>query len=366
MACPGELRIAYVINSLEGGGAASPVPAILTVLRDEGVAVRLLALTRRNGKALPPIEAAGFEVRIRDGGERDHLAATRWLSNEVRDFSATHLWTSLTRATLLGQQVGRRLSLPVVSWQHNAFLKPWNERLLRWRCGASALWVADSRHVADLTATRLGIEPERLLAWSIFRADPDLSQCLPWQPGQPLRLGSLGRLHEAKGYDVLIRALAILGQNGFAAPVEWSIAIAGEGGLRERLLQQRHSAAIGNLDFIGFAARPQEFLAGCHGYIQPSRREGFCIAAHEAMLAGLPAIVSATGEMQHSVRDGQDGYVVPVADAKLLAAALQKMLSDPGRVAAMGRSARQRVLGRFSCQQFAATGREIIQRLRQA
>ena len=63
------MRIAYVINSLEGGGAASPVPDIARILRDCGAEVRLFALTRRNGRALPAIIEAGLDPLIREGGE---------------------------------------------------------------------------------------------------------------------------------------------------------------------------------------------------------------------------------------------------------------------------------------------------------
>ncbi|MEO7787592.1 MAG: glycosyltransferase, partial [Sphingomicrobium sp.] len=72
-------RIAYVINSVEGGGAALPAAEVIALLRSEGFAVTVLALTRRDGRALPAFEAAGIEVRVRDGGERDHGAALRWL-----------------------------------------------------------------------------------------------------------------------------------------------------------------------------------------------------------------------------------------------------------------------------------------------
>lgn len=358
------LRIAYVINSLEGGGAASPVPAILSVLRDQGADVRLLALTRRNGKALPAIEEAGIETRIRPGGEKDHWAAVRWLLDQARAFGATHLWTSLTRATLLGQVVGARLGIPVISWQHNAFLKPWNERLLRWRAGASGLWVADSRQVADLTMARLQVPPERLVTWPIFFADPAAPRARPWQPGETLHLGSLGRLHVAKGYDVLIDALALLRREGFAPPAPFRVTITGEGDQLGVLAARRDRAGLDNLAFAGFTADPQGFLAGCHVYVQPSRREGFCIAAHQAMQAGLPPIVSATGEMQHTVSDGRDGRVVPVGDAEALAAALRDILSRPDRIASMGENARVEVLQRFSRERFAAIGADIVERLK--
>jgi len=56
------------------------------------------------------------------------------------------------------------------------------------------------------------------------------------------------------------------------------------------------SHGLDNVRLAGFTDRPREVLAGLHLYIQPSRSEGLCIAAHEAMQAGLPTVVSAVGE----------------------------------------------------------------------
>ena len=357
-------RILYVINSMEGGGAASPLPQILRTLNEAGADVRLAALTRRNGKAIPPIEQAGFSVEVRNGGEKDHLAALRWIIGQARDFGATHIWTSLSRATLLGQLAGRRLRIPVVSWQHNAFLKPWNERLLRWNAKATRLWIADSQQVAELTEQRLNIAPDDLVTWPIFFADPQAEQAQPWQPGQTLRIGSLGRLHDAKGYDLLIAALAKLAEDGFVPPVPFEIAIAGEGGRQEALLEQARRSGVTSVRLTGFTQDPRAFLASLHLYLQPSRREGFCIAAHEAMQAALPVLVSATGEMPHTVVDGDMGRVVPVGDSDALALALRDMLSHPHSLAAMGDAAKKRVLSRFSQERFDRIGSDIVSRMR--
>ena len=359
-----DMRILYVINSMEGGGAASPLPAILRALENAGARVRLVALTRRNGKAIAPIEHAGYDVLVRDGGEKDHAAALRWIVEQARQYRATHLWTSLSRATLLGQLAGRILGRPVVSWQHNAFLKPWNERLLRWNAKASRLWIADSEQVADLTAQRLRVKREDLVTWPIFFADPDAPQSRPWQRGEVLRIGSLGRLHTAKGYDFLIRALAKLADEGFAPPVPIRVVIAGEGGLEGALQAQCRELGVTEVEFAGFTANPREFLAQQHLYLQPSRREGFCIAAHEAMQAGLPVIVSATGEMPHTVIDGQSGRVVPVGDVDALKRALRDLLCAPEGLADMGRAARARVLERYSQERFDRIGAEIVSRMR--
>ena len=345
------MRIAYIINSLEGGGAASPVPALLGVLQRAGAEVALFALTRRDGRALPPIEAAGIEVHIRPGGDKDHLAAYRWLDEAMARWRPTHLWTSLTRATLLGQIVGQRRRLPVVSWQHNSFLKPANAALLKWRARRSAIWVADSEEVLRLTHRRLGVPMDRLMLWSIFRADAAAPVARPWTPGEPLRIGSLGRLHPAKGYDIVAEALALLHARGIDARVT----IGGEGAQR--------AALAGRVELAGFVERPHDFLAGLHLYVQPSRREGLCIAAHEAMQAGLPVIASRVGELAHSILHGETGWLVPPCDVDALADALAEAVTRPERLAEMGAAARARLFERFGPDRFEAAGRAIVDRL---
>jgi glycosyltransferase involved in cell wall biosynthesis len=347
-----SLRIAYVINSVEGGGAALPVPVIADVLRGAGAEVALFALTRRDGRALAAMAAAGLDVHVRSGGEKDHVAALRWLDAQVTQWRPTHLWTSLTRATLLGQIVGQARRLPVVSWQHAAFLKPANGALLKWRQRHSAIWVADSEAVRRLTHERLGVPLDRLMLWPIFRADARAPVAKPWAPGEPLRIGSLGRLHPVKGYDVLAETLALLKARG----IEARVTIGGDGAQR--------AALEGRIDLAGYVERPRDFLAGLHLYIQPSRSEGLCVAAHEAMQAGLPVIASAVGEMQHSVLPGETGWLVPPGDAAALADALGAAVTAPGRLAAMGEAGRARLFERFGPERFEAAGRAIVERLR--
>lgn len=357
------MRIAYVINSVEGGGAALPVPAVVRVLAKHGAAVEVLALTRRDGRALSAMQAAGLSVTVRQGGERDHLAALSWLDRQVGLAGADLIWTSLTRATLLGQFVGARRRLPVVSWQHNAFLKPANLALLRATRNLTELWVCDSESVAALTAERLEVAPEKLATWPLFGADADAPRAWPWRPGQPLHLGSLGRLHPAKGYDVLVAALARMRAEGFRSPAPFHVTIAGEGAARAQLEAAIRQAGIENLHLPGYEARPLDFLASLHLYLQPSRREGLCIAAHEAMQAGLPTIVSSVGELPWSVINSRTGLVVPPAEPQALARALMTLLARPDRLAVMGAQARARMLERFGAAAFAAAGARVFARL---
>ena len=357
------MKIAYVINSVEGGGAAAPVPAVARVLAAQGADVRILALTRRDGRGLAAMERAGLRVSVRPGGDGDHAAALMWLDRQIARDTPDLVWTSLTRATLLGQLVGARRGLPVVSWQHAAYLKPANRVLLRATQRLSALWVGDSESVTALTASRLGVGPNRLATWPLFAADPTAPRAGRWRRGDTLRLGSLGRLHPVKGYDVLIAALAHLHAQGFRPPAPFEMTIAGEGAQRDALHVAAASAGLDTVRLAGFIDNPRGWLSGLHAYVQPSRSEGLCIAAHEAMQAGLPAVVSAVGELPYSVVPGQTGWLVPPADPRALAAAFRDLLSNPDRLADMGAAAYERLFARFGAEAFEAAGAAVLARL---
>lgn len=357
------MRIAYIINSVEGGGAALPVPAIAKALRACGAEVTLFALTRRDGRALPAMAAAGLDAQVRDGGERDHLAALAWLDRAVKHYRPDIIWTSLTRATLLGQLVGLRRRIPVVSWQHKAFLRPANRRLLRAMRRLSALWVADSASVAAFTTKELLVPNEKLVTWPIFAGDASAPQAKPWQTGQVVRIASLGRLHDHKGYDVLIASLARLRTDSVDSVQPFEVTIGGEGDEREGLLAQATAAGLTNLVFVGFVGDTRSFLASQHLYLQPSRSEGFCVAAHEAMQAGLPVIATAVGEMAHSILSGSTGYLLPPENPDALTAAIARCLAKPEDLQSMGEAGRERLLERFGVTRFEQIAATIHGRL---
>ncbi|WP_116089683.1 glycosyltransferase family 4 protein [Sphingomonas crusticola] len=358
------MQIAYVINSLEGGGASAPVPAVVRLLQAQGHRVEILALTPRDLRGLPAILEAGLKVAVREGGQRDHLAALRWLDQQILHIQPDVIWTSLTRATLIGQIVGQMHGIDVVSWQHAAYLKPANRWLLKARQGRSLLWLADSNNVAELTHRRLGVALDRIAVWPLFAADENAPRAVPWRPGQPIRIGSLGRLHPVKGYDVLIAALARLRDGGFEPPAPIEVRIAGEGDQYARLAAQAAQARLPNLGFAGFV-EPHAFLADLHLYVQPSRSEGLCIAAHEAMQAGLPVLASAVGELPYTIVNGITGHTVPPADPETLAKSLAQMLRAPDQLAVMGNAGRMRVLDLFGGAAFAGAGIKVSDRVRE-
>ena len=358
------MRIAYISASLEGSGGPLPIPAVTRVLRNAGAHVEVFALTRRDGRALPAMLADCLRVHIREGGNHDHLAAYRWLDAQIAEFKPTLIWTSVARASIIGLLLGRKYNVPVVCWQHNATLK--FSRLLPFYLlrKQPAMWIGDSDMVTNITAKRFNVTPEKMASWPLFSVNPHAPQSKPWQPGQTLRLGSLGRLHPQKAYDVLIDALALLKQRKFVASVPFEILIAGDGNEHDSIISAAQRAGVAEqLHLIGFADKPQDFLASLHLYLQPSRVEGFCIAVHEAMQASLPILATTVGQIPYTVEAGKSGWLVPPCDVSALADALAEVLTHPERLAAMGQAARARVFPRYSAEAFRQAGESILKRL---
>ena len=79
-----------------------------------------------------------------------------------------------------------------------------------------------------------------------------------------------------------------------------------------------------------------------------SHQEAASYASCETMAMGLPALVSDVGGLPENVRDGQDGWVVPVGNIDALLGVLRQMLLHPQTLAGMGRSGRERTQQVFS------------------
>jgi glycosyltransferase involved in cell wall biosynthesis len=73
--------------------------------------------------------------------------------------------------------------------------------------------------------------------------------------------------------------------------------------------------------------------------VLPSLGEGFGLVVTEALACGLPVIVTPNVGACDLVRDGQEGYVVPVGSADLIAECLHTLHGDRELLAAMSRQA---------------------------
>jgi trehalose synthase len=95
---------------------------------------------------------------------------------------------------------------------------------------------------------------------------------------------------------------------------------------------------VGNLELGGLQLLARVAL-------QRSLREGFGLAASEALWKGTPVVGAPQGGLPLQVRDGMDGYLTD--DTGQTAARIVELVSDPGLAIELGRSGRERVRERF-------------------
>lgn len=146
-------------------------------------------------------------------------------------------------------------------------------------------------------------------------------------PAEPPQVLFVGRLSPEKNIDTLVEAVGDL-----------NLVVAGDGPLRDRVPQ-----ALGAVPH----AEVERLLERASVVVAPSDREGFGVAAAEAMAFGRPIVAAAGGALLELVADEETGLLVPPRDAPALRKAVQRLLGDPELRERLGRAARARARERF-------------------
>jgi glycosyltransferase involved in cell wall biosynthesis len=132
---------------------------------------------------------------------------------------------------------------------------------------------------------------------------------------------ALGRLHEKKAFDVLIRAAAKL--------PDAYLWIAGEGELRGDLERLIASLGVdGRVQLLGWRNDRAALFAASDICVMPSRYEPFGTVMIEAWAQNLPLICARAKGPVGLIRDGEDGLLVPIDDDAALAATMARLVED--------------------------------------
>lgn len=174
----------------------------------------------------------------------------------------------------------------------------------------------------------------------------------PPAPASPFRVLTVARHTPKKGLDLVIRAMALLRDQG----MDFTHTLVGSGDLTEELkalileldLGDRISLAgtIPHEKVIRLYAKADLFILGCR--IAPDRdRDGIPNVLAESMAMGVPVVVPGVSGIPELVIHGKTGLLVPPGDPVALADAATRLLSQPKLAAAMAEAARLRVVKVF-------------------
>jgi glycosyltransferase involved in cell wall biosynthesis len=335
--------ISLFLPSLHGGGAERVMVTLANELRCRGYRVEFVVA-----------EAAGQfmghlrdDVRLVDLGVRRTVLALFPLAGYLRKRKPLVLVSAMTHANLVAVAaafLSRSRTKVAISehaiislWARQAvsFSSRWVFKLVPLLYGHADFISGVSHEVADDLSRFASLPAGRVRAiYNPFdlveirrRASGELAH--PWfSPGMPPVILGMGRLDEAKGFETLIKAFAVVRETADAR-----LLILGEGSLRAPLETMIGELGIpsSEVQLPGYVADPYPFLARCAVFALSSRTEGLPSVLIEAMACGA-SIVSTDCKSgpREILEGGRWGTLVPVGDAVALAGAISAALDARG------------------------------------
>ena len=156
-------------------------------------------------------------------------------------------------------------------------------------------------------------------------------------------IGTVGRIAEQKAPEIFVRACGLIARSADACFV-----MIGDGPLRGTVADEVRAAGIGDrfLHVPGMLDA-SSVMGQLSVFALPSRYEAGPYAPLEAMRAGAPVVLTDVIGNRDTVIDGASGLLVPPDDPAALAAAIGRILGDPGLADRLRDGARERLAERF-------------------
>jgi len=331
----GKLRILHTESSHGWGGQEIRILTEAHGMQDRGHEVMIA--TTGNAELLPAAERAGLRTAVlpmRRKGIRELLGVRAWLAanhgsfDVINTHSSTDSWlVALSRATL-------SRCPPILRTRHvstvvnTGFTTRWLYRSATAHIVVTGEALRRQIHeqngfpLEHMTSIRTGIDLER------FRPlDKGWMRQLLGVPDKTV-IGILATLRDWKGHDYLLDALNSLRQRFPGL----RLLVVGDGPRRAHL--ERRTVELGLQDIVQFTGNQdnvEQWLATFDVFALPSYgEEGVPQAIMQAMACGLPVISTLVGAIPEAVVADRTGLLIPPRDSAALAAAISRLLEDPG------------------------------------
>lgn len=357
------MKIYYVISSLEGGGAEFIIPDLADFFMSQGHSFKVLACLPRDMETAALLEKCNVPYQLLSLNGDHRLQSTYNLLKIVKKSPPDLLWTSLARGAMDGQIIGKLCNIPVVSWKHSANVMAYKASAIRFLQKYSQLWIADSDGVADFLQTSMAVSADRVMTWPLFKLPVKLPKMPIWDGNGIFHIGSMGRLHPVKNFDVMVKSIDYINKKYPEVGERIHFSIAGAGDEAQKLQNLIQELKLKNVELAGFYTNVMDYLKNLHLYIQTSTFEGLCIALHEALAAGLPVISTPVGEMRFCVKNNPIGTLLTENSPEALGEAIVEYFYNPEKTNTYAHNARSYIQSRYSKKAFQDAGKSILNRI---
>jgi glycosyltransferase involved in cell wall biosynthesis len=312
------MKILHVMAGAPFGGAETAFVDMCIAMHEAGEHIEVV--TRENPIRVPRLQEAGITVHTLKFGGKIDVFTTWSITKIIKNFQPDIVQCWMSRAPSKVPSWKASMKIPryhVVS----RLGSPYKLKYFK----SSDYFITITPEIAEYLVEN-GVERSRVRHVNNFaeverptshitRADYDTPE------GVPLLLG-LGRLHDDKAFDTLIKVAAEL--------PEVYVWIAGEGPLRGALERLIENLALGDrVKLIGWQtdrARLFELVDICT-FI--SRNEGFGTVFVQSWAQRVPVVVSDADGPRQFVKDGQDGLMAPIDDVQAIKSCIRRLLDEP-------------------------------------
>jgi glycosyltransferase involved in cell wall biosynthesis len=211
-----------------------------------------------------------------------------------------------------------------------------------------------ARQVWRLPAARVAYVPNGVDTARFAAPHRDSVTGFTRRPGE-LVIGTVAPLRPEKNIARLLRVFAML-DNSLAV----RLVIAGDGVERGSL--ERLAAEIGIADRVNFTGQvaPESVLGTFDIFALSSDTEQMPNALLEAMAASRAIAAVDVGDVKSMVSDSNKNFIVARDDSQGFAAAITRLLRDPGKREALGSENRQRVVAEYSQERMFSAYSEVF------
>jgi len=351
------MRIAIVIDSLKMGGAQKLVAAFTSAASTQQIKPTVVGLhVDCDASILDSIQSSGVTAAMFPSHSLLDLGRLGRLIRFFRQEKFDVIHAHLSYANILGCIAGYFAKIPVVATLHSTghdpgelpfrvtFLEKICLRYLARRV------VAVGYSIAEAHQNRLGGRIVDIIPNGVpvsMPLAPEIRQSLRREiSGDESRLVivSVGRFVQAKGHQDMLEAFVTLHRNYPRAV----LVLVGTGRLFDQIKNKISNFGIeDSVICLGQRNDIVQLLSASDIYVSSSHREGLPLAVLEAMMAGLPIIGTAVGDVPRIV-PADVGLIVPPHEPARLAEALGQLINSPEKMRAMGYAARSHALKEYS------------------
>ena len=308
------MRLFQAMAGAEFGGAEAFFVRLAAALQRAGVEQKVVI--REHPTRAQELRDAGVDpVEFKFGGALD-WQTPRALKREIAAFKPDIVVTWMNRATAMCPK-----STKAVPFKHVARMGGYYD--LKYYRACDHLIGNTEDIVAYLVKEGWPAERAHYLP-NFVNAEPapPIRRQLYYTPDTVPLILAMGRLHENKGFDVLLEALSRV-PNAYL----W---IAGDGPLRADLEKMAEVLAVKpRVRFLGWRSDIPALLATCDMFVCPSRHEPLGNVVIEAWAHGRPVVAADSYGPGTLIDHMESGILVPTEDAVMLAKAIRLVIGDP-------------------------------------